>query len=379
MKLLDVLNAPWAIVPHTLETIQALCMARAGGERVDIPALEAKMGRPLANERMPLAIVDGVAVLALDGVLAKRMNLMVQVSGGTSTEIAAQDLQRALDSPQVHSIVLGIESSGGTVDGTMALAGAVRAGRVRKPVVTVASGVMASAAYWIGAAAGPGHVFIADATTQVGSIGVVARHVDISGAEAQRGVKTTEITAGRFKRNASTYQPLDATGRATIQEQVDYVYSLFVEDVARDRGVSTARVLERMADGRMFTGQQAITAGLVDGFLTVEQALARLSRAHATKTPFAAAAPRITKEPTMALNYSNGELQSFYARSPELQAQYPSSAAFISAMEAEDDRDSYHEPISKGEQARQATKLAAQEGISFVDAFKKLGFRYGAA
>ena len=75
--------------------------------------------------------------------------------------------------------------------------------------------------------------------------------------------------AGKFKRINSQFGPLTDAGRATMQEQVDYLYSLFVQAVADHRGVSADTVLQHMADGRVFTGQQAIDAGLVDGVSTL--------------------------------------------------------------------------------------------------------------
>ncbi len=275
MKLLDVLTSPWAIEPAKLLEIQAIYATHLRGEKIDIAGVEQRIGRPLANEPKGYTIQDGVAVLPIEGVIAKRANLLMQVSGGTSTELAARDLRAALADPQVHSIILAVDSPGGTVDGTQALADVVLAARNSKPIVTLASGTMASAAYWIGSAAQ--QVFIADGTTTVGSIGVVATHVDVSGAEAQRGIKTTEVFAGKFKRAASQYAPLTETGRATIQDQVDYTYSLFVKAIATQRGVSEQQVLKDMADGRVFIGEQAVQAGLVDGVSTLDALIAQLN------------------------------------------------------------------------------------------------------
>lgn len=278
MKLLDVLTSPWAIEPTKLREIQAIYATHLRGEKIDIAAVEQRLGRQLDNQPKGYAVVDGVAVLPIEGVIAKRANLFMQVSGGTSSELAARDLRQALADPAVHSIILHVDSPGGTVDGTQALADLVAAGRGVKPIATLASGTMASAAYWIGSAAGAGRVFITDGTTSVGSIGVVATHVDVSGAEAQKGIKTTEIYAGKFKRVASQYAPLSDTGRQTIQDRVDYTYSLFVNAVAQQRGVSAERVLSDMADGRVFIGQQAIAAGLADGVSTLDGLIAELNK-----------------------------------------------------------------------------------------------------
>ena len=277
MKILDILTSPWAIQPEKLLEIQAIYATHLRGEKIDIEAVEKRLGRPLANERQAYQNRDGVAVIALHGVIAKRMNLFSQISGGVSTELAAQDIAAAIADPAVHSIVLHIDSPGGSADGTQALARSVMAARDSgKPVVTYADGVMASAAYWIGSAAQ--RAYIADGTTQVGSIGVVATHTDVSGAEKQSGVKTTEIYAGKFKRVASAYEPLTDAGRQSIQDQVDYLYAVFVADVAAQRGVSEETVLKNMADGRVFIGQQAVDAGLVDGVSTLDALVADLNR-----------------------------------------------------------------------------------------------------
>lgn len=276
MKLLDILHSPWAIDPAKLIEIQAIYATHLRGDKIDITAVEQRLGRPLANDPKTYDVVDGVAVLPIEGVIAKRANLFSQISGGVSTELVARDLRAALADPAVHSVILAIDSPGGTVDGTQTLANLVRAGLDVKPIVTLASGTMASAAYWIGSAAKA--AYIAESNTIVGSIGVVATHVDVSRAEEARGVKTTEIYAGQYKRIASTYAPLTDAGRQTMQEQVDYMYSIFVSAVAQQRGVSEEKVMKDMADGRVFIGQQAIDAGLVDGVSTLDALVAQLNR-----------------------------------------------------------------------------------------------------
>lgn len=276
MKLLDVLTAPWAIQPAKLLEIQAIYATHLRGDKIDIGAIEQRLGRPLDNSAKAYDVIDGVAVIAMEGVLAKRANMFMQISGGTSTQLLERDLRAALADSAVHSIVLATDSPGGSVDGTMTLASTITEGRALKPIVTLASGVMASAAYWIGSAADA--AYITDGTTQVGSIGVVATHTDVSRQQEALGVKTTEIFAGKYKRIASNYAPLTAAGRATMQEQVDYYYSLFVGALAANRNVSEETVLQDMADGRVFIGQQAIAAGLVDGVSTLDALIVQLNQ-----------------------------------------------------------------------------------------------------
>lgn len=277
MKLLDVLTSPWAIQPDKLREIGEIYATHLRGDKIDIAGVEARIGRPLANEPQRYDIVDGVAIVPLMGVIAKRMNLFSQISGGASTELAIRDLRAAVDDPNVNAIILHIDSPGGTVDGTQQLAAVVREVGQSKPITALADGTMASAAYWIGSAAQS--VYIADTTTQVGSIGVVMSHVDVSGAEAQRGVKTTEIYAGKYKRISSQYGPLTESGKQDLQDKVDYLYQLFVETVADHRSTSVDKVLSDMADGRVFIGQQAIDAGLVDGVSTLSALIAQMANA----------------------------------------------------------------------------------------------------
>ena len=303
MKLLDVLTAPWAIQPAKLLEIQAIYATHLRGEKIDIAAVEQRLGRPLDNQAKAYDVIDGVAIIPMEGVLAKRANLFMQISGGTSTQLLERDLRAALADNAVHSIILSIDSPGGSVDGTMTLANAISQGKATKPIVTLASGVMASAAYWIGSAADA--AYIADGTTQVGSIGVVATHTDISRQQEAAGIKTTEIFAGKYKRIASNYQPLTDAGRATMQEQVDYYYSLFVAAVAQHRGVSEEQVLKDMADGRVFIGQQAIAAGLVDGVSTLDALVVQLNqdRSRGSRSLRAGAAAQLPqpKETTMPI------------------------------------------------------------------------------
>jgi signal peptide peptidase SppA len=279
MKLLDILTAPWAIEPGKLLEIQAIYLAHARGEKADLAAIEARLGRPLANEPKPYTIDQGVAILPVEGVIAKRANMFMDISGGVSTELLGRDLQAALQDPQVHSIILAIDSPGGSVDGTQALASQIRAGAQQKPIVTLASGTIASAAYWLGSAGSA--VYIADGTTISGSIGVVASHTDYSKARAERGITVTEITAGKYKRIASDNAPLTKEGKQYLQDQVDYYYSLFVNAVADHRGTTAERVLADMADGRVWIGQQGIDAGLIDAVQTMPQLVAALNADYA--------------------------------------------------------------------------------------------------
>ena len=274
MKLIDIVNGAWAIEPAMLNEIRGIYATHLRGEKINLAAIEASLGRSLKNGSHGYEVVDGVAVIPVIGVTAKKMNMFADISGGASTELIGRDIRAAINDPAVKSIILHIDSPGGTVDGTQALANIIAEARTKKPMATLGDGVLCSAGYWYGSATG--EVYIADDTTRVGSIGVVTGHRDISGWEEKQGLKTTEITAGKYKRITSAYAPLSADGRDSLQADVDYIYSLFVDAVSANRGVDVDTVLQNMADGRVFTGKAAITAGLVDGVSTLPQMIERM-------------------------------------------------------------------------------------------------------
>lgn len=275
MRILDVLTAPWAITPEKKAEIDAIYETHCRGEKIDLAAVEAAIGQPLNNQQKPgYDVVDGIAVIEIDGVMAKKANIFSRISGGASTQLLSDAVTQAAGDPTIDGILLVIDSPGGAVDGIQELVSAIRAAAAVKPTAAVAD-LMASAAYWAGSAAAK--VYASSSLAMIGSIGVVATHVDVSAAQAQRGVKTTEITAGKFKRIASSYKPLSESGQQTMQDQVDYIYAEFLGDVGQHRRIdSTQQVHDQMADGRIFIGQQAVDAGLVDGIATVSDVLGML-------------------------------------------------------------------------------------------------------
>ena len=275
MKILDVLTSPWAIMPDKYLEIIDVYSRHLKGDKIDVKAIEAKAGYKFNSQHHEYEVIDGVAVISIHGVMAKRMNLFHAISGGASTEMVGNEIRAALADREVKSILLDIDSPGGAVDGTADLGNLISSMRGQKPIATLADGLIASAGYWAGSAAD--QVYITNETTVVGSIGVVSTHVDYSEQLKQRGITVNEIYAGKFKRLSSQYKPLTEEGRQDIQSTVDYLYSIFVETVAKHRGVSVDTVLENMADGRLFIGQQAIDAGLVDGVSTREALIDKLS------------------------------------------------------------------------------------------------------
>ena len=281
MKVIDILTSPWAILPEKLREIQEIYAVHLRGDKIDIKGIEAKLGQPLNNEQKPYQVIDSVALIELNGIIAKRMNIFTQISGGVSTQIATRDFKQASADSEVSAIILAIDSPGGTVDGTEEFASIIYEARQTgtKPIIAYCDGSLCSGAYWIGAAAD--RIYISGSTQQVGSIGVVATHVDYSEQEKMKGIKTTEIYAGKYKRINTEYAPLSKEGQAYMQDRVDYFYSIFANTMTRYRpgklAISDDGVLP-WAEGKVFIGQQAIDNGLVDGVSTLEALISKLSQ-----------------------------------------------------------------------------------------------------
>jgi len=296
MRIIDVLTSPWAIVPEKLFEIQEIYSTHLRGDKTNFDFVKARINEhsgPI-DDTAVFTIINDTAIIPIQGIIAKRMNLLTQISGGVSAQLVGRDIKEALANNTIKSILLDIDSPGGTIDGTQELADIIFAGRGQKPIVAYSDGMIASAAYWIGSAAD--RIYISGDTVTVGSIGVVASHIDYSRYEEKIGIKTTEIYAGKYKRIASQYQPLSEEGRQTIQDQVDFLYTVFVNEVAKQRSVSAGKVLENMADGKIFIGNQAISAGLVDDMATLDRLINIVLPAMQTEMADAQALAKLNKE-----------------------------------------------------------------------------------
>lgn len=277
MRLFEVVTGPWALTPDALVQLQQIYLAHLEGDRVDIEALEAKMGRELDNRQATYQVVRGVGVLPVTGVMAQKANLFMRVSGMASTQMLEAQLAQMVKDPEVRGIALPIDSPGGSVFGTPEFAAAIYAASQVKPVIAHTDAVMASASYWAGS--GASEIVISGPTVVVGSLGIITRHVDVSKQNEARGMVVTDISSGKYKAITSGNGPLPAAGREYIQAQCDYLYTIFVDTVAKHRGVDAGTVLADMAEGRIFTGQQAIDAGLADSVASLDEVIDRLASA----------------------------------------------------------------------------------------------------
>ena len=182
------------------------------GERLNLaaPAADLAMPAPRATPARP----PGIAVIPIHGTLVKRVLGMEAASGLTSYGGIAQEIDAALADPLVQGILLDIDSPGGEASGSFELARQVRAACAVKPVWAIANDAAYSAAYAIAASA---QQLIVTETGGVGSIGVIALHIDQSVKDANDGYRFTAVTAGAHKNDFSPHQPLTDGAKAELQ------------------------------------------------------------------------------------------------------------------------------------------------------------------
>lgn len=268
MRVLELLSQPWAIRQDVLDNWVDVITRRLAGTG----PLESRINMA-TGESQPLGyqMRGNTAVIRVEGTLVKRLYLF---DCGTSTEQVRAAVEAALQDASVRSILLEIDSPGGTVAGIQALAAFLRQACAVKPIYAFSDGVIASAAYWIAAACASVAV---QETTVVGSIGVMSMHTDLSGQDAQAGIKRTYLHAGREKVLGNDAEPLTDKARASIQSLLDGTYAAFLGDVAAFRSLDLEKAGD-WADGKKFKAKAALSVGLVDEITTLDAFLERIQQ-----------------------------------------------------------------------------------------------------
>jgi signal peptide peptidase SppA len=283
-----VFDTPWAVLPATMSVIVEAVTLRLEGGRLSAEEIEQRIGAGPAP-RPSGTLAGGIAVIPLYGVLMPRATLMSQISGGTSLQEFGQVFRQALASDSVGAIVLDIDSPGGSTAMTPETAALIRS--ASKPVVAIANTLCCSGAYWLASQADE---LVAGPSALLGSVGVYGVHEDMSALEEKLGIKTTLISAGKYKVEGNEHEPLTAEGAGAMQALVDEFYGMFTGDVAKGRGVPVANVRDGFGEGRVVTAKQAVSEGMADRVGTLEQTIARVARGAAPSRATAAGRERIT-------------------------------------------------------------------------------------
>ena len=260
----------WAITSEKLEQLRAFLHHKANTPFDSFDDDDAD-SYTAGSRKRDVQMYGRVAVVPVQGVLAQRMSMLEESSGGASAESIGATIDELANDKTVKSIVLAIDSPGGSVFGIQELGNKIYGYRGQKKIVGIADSMAASGAYWLLAQCAEANVTLGGL---VGSIGVYTAHVDYSGMEEQLGIKTTYVSEGKFKTDG--FGPLTDEHRAHLQGQVGNYYGAFVAAVAKGRGVSEAKVKSDFGQGRTVTAQAAAAAGMVDKVATLEQVLRRL-------------------------------------------------------------------------------------------------------
>lgn len=263
-------ETPWALTPSALLTLRDIVAFHASGGRLT----EVEIRERIGPGRPPAPKPGGaIAVLPIHGVIMPHAGLMSDMSGGVALDTWVEMFRAAVADEAVSTIVLDVDSPGGSVALVDEVATEIRAARGSKTIVAVANTMAASAAYYLASQAGELYV---SPSGMVGSIGVFNIHTDFSGMNEQEGIDYTYVFAGEHKVDGNPDEPLSDEAKATMQATVRSYYDMFVQAVAKGRGVSTAQVEASYGQGRMLTAKDALAAGMVDGIQSLDETIARL-------------------------------------------------------------------------------------------------------
>lgn len=197
---------------------------------------------------------DNKAIIDISGVIFKRSNILTMLGLGTSTESASAQLDAALADASIEEIVLKIDSPGGMIDGTNAFADKVFNARAQKPITSVITGTAASAAFWIGSAAN--RIVATDETNLIGNIGAQVT-VPKKGVED----KVTFISSNAPRKNLD---PTSKEGEEVYQNLANRLESIFIEKVARNRGVEENYVKASYGRGDVLLAKEALKVNMID-------------------------------------------------------------------------------------------------------------------
>lgn len=269
----------WLVHFPTLERMVSIAELHCNNVRIDSDVLmELTDGRDqraadVAAQTEKLDVQADTAIIQIDGVIAKHSRLVNGSSQprGTSIESLNRQLDQAMEDARVQSVFLRIESPGGSGAGLADFGDRVFQASAEKPVVAFADDLAASAAYWIGSQAS---VFYANQSAFLASIGVFSVLTDSSAAAEAEGFDIHIVGSGQHKGLGVPGTAVTPEHLEMIQTLVDQSHEEFVTAVLRgraDAGIIEA-VLRPLADGRVLKARDALTAGLIDGIMTMSEA-----------------------------------------------------------------------------------------------------------
>ncbi|WP_264683184.1 S49 family peptidase [Wolbachia endosymbiont (group B) of Euphydryas aurinia] len=205
----------------------------------------------------------GIAIIRIYGVLTKKTEAFDHILDMTSYENIHEEIESALEDKSIETILLDIDSPGGEVNGVFDLADFIYESRAKKRIIAIANDDAYSAAYAIASSAEK--IFLTR-TSGIGSIGVIASHIDQSGFDEKQGIKYTTIFAGSRKNDLNPHEPMTSESLESLQKEVGRLYEMFLQLIARNRGLSIEKI--RSTEAGLYFGEKAVEIGLADGVTT---------------------------------------------------------------------------------------------------------------
>lgn len=260
----NLVGSQWAIEPRWAEAM--LSQLRAQGTLAGLPARAFEEDGAPPQQASVRRDSGGVAVVSIIGPMSKED---VPCVDGANTVRIREAIRSAAADQSIASIVVRVDSPGGTVDGTMELADEVRAANAVKPVIGFAEDLAASAAYW---AISQARKVYANANAVIGSIGAYAAIIDSSKAYELAGFKMILISSGGLKGAGMEGTEVTPEMVAYWQGLIDARGKFFLDAVGAGRGLSKAEV-KALADGRVHVAADAKRLGLIDAIKTFDEVM----------------------------------------------------------------------------------------------------------
>ncbi|MGL9758913.1 MAG: S49 family peptidase [Wolbachia sp.] len=240
----------------------------------------------------------GIKVIPIHGILTKKSEAFDDILGMTSYEKIREEIEEALIDKEVETIILDIDSPGGEVSGLFDLSDFIYEARTKKRIVAIANDDAYSAAYAIASSA---EKVLVTRTSGVGSIGVIASHIDQSAFDEKQGIKYTTVFAGKRKNDLNPHEPITSESLESLQGEVNRLYEMFAQLIARNRNLSTGKI--KSTEAGLYFGEKAIEIGLADGITTFSEFIDNY-RSNMTKTEIKEQAIDID-EKARCLGYEN--------------------------------------------------------------------------
>lgn len=227
-------------------------------------------------------LVEGVAVITVAGGTETSTTNWTRLCGIPTYQDIRLRMQQAYLDGAARVVMLNLDTEGGMAKGAFGMSEYVAAyDKQAKPIVSFTAGIMASAGVLYGSAA---RAVLADQYADVGAIGAIAVFLDLSGMLKQEGIKPYVFRSAPYKGKPNSYEGMDDKGKEVLQAYVQKAHDQFVSILSTNLGMPAADINKNIANGKMYSAQEALSLGLIQGIATYEKTLASLNTRYQNST-----------------------------------------------------------------------------------------------